>query len=180
MYIQLVVTRNKFISFRPSKLVTLTFLTVKENVYTNLQRTIISSLVNKNFNYIIILFLCYVFSFVFKYFFISLPTLEYSWILNQNVFFPKRKKFPKNFQSILRRMNKYNLFLSTNVLSFDVLTILIHHFVLFFRILSQTKKINVKRNSSTQSSCMIFFPYFMSNGHIFQTRYLFKVLSQWI
>ena len=39
-------------------------------------------------------------------------------------------------------MDKCNLFLCTNVLLFDVLTILINQFVLFFSILSQ-KKINV-------------------------------------
>ena len=38
-------------------------------------------------------------------------------------------------------MDKYNLFLGKNVLLSDVLTILIHHFVLFFSILSQKKEI---------------------------------------
>ena len=74
-------TRNNFTSFRPWKLETLTPLTVKENLYTNLLRTLVSSLVNKNYYYIVILFLCYVLPF------------------------------------------------GTNVLLFDVLTILIHHFV---------------------------------------------------
>ena len=63
LYTQHVVTRNKFISFRPWKLVTLTLLTDKENLYTNLLRTITSSLANKNYYYIIILFLCYIFYF---------------------------------------------------------------------------------------------------------------------
>ena len=45
LYIQYVVTRNKFASFRAWKLDTLTLLTVKENLNTNLLRTIISSLV---------------------------------------------------------------------------------------------------------------------------------------
>ena len=74
-------TRNNFTSCRPWKLETLTPLTVKENLYTNLLRTLVSSLVNKNYYYIVILFLCYVLPF------------------------------------------------GTNVLLFDVLTILIHHFV---------------------------------------------------
>ena len=68
-----------------------------------------------------------------------------------------KKKFPKIFQSILCRMDKWNLFLSTNVLLFDVLTILIHHFVLFFSILSQKEKFYVKKKNHTQSSCKIFF-----------------------
>ena len=59
-------TRNKFTSFRPWKLETLTLLTVKENLFTNLLRTIISSLVNKNYYYIVILHLCYVSPFVSK------------------------------------------------------------------------------------------------------------------
>ena len=65
LYIQQVVTRNKFISYRPRKLMTLNFLTVKENLCTNLLRTIVSSLVNKNYYYIVMLFLCYVFLFCF-------------------------------------------------------------------------------------------------------------------
>ena len=52
-------TRNNFTSFRPWKLETLTLLTVKENLYTNLLRTKISSLVNKNYYYTVILFLRY-------------------------------------------------------------------------------------------------------------------------
>ena len=66
LYIQYVVTRNKFASFRAWKLDTLTLLTVKENLNTNLLRTIISSLVNKNYYYAVILFLCYVFHFASK------------------------------------------------------------------------------------------------------------------
>ena len=60
-----VVTRNKFTSFRPWKLETLTFLTFKENLYMNLLQTIIYSLyslVNKNCYYKGTLFLRYVFS----------------------------------------------------------------------------------------------------------------------
>ena len=61
LYIQHLVTRNKFTLFRSWKLETLVLFTVKENLYTNLLRTIISSLVNKYYYYIVILFLCYVF-----------------------------------------------------------------------------------------------------------------------
>ena len=68
-----------------------------------------------------------------------------------------KKKFPKIFQSILCRMDKWNLFLSTYVLLFDILTILIHHFVLFFSFLSQKEKFYVKRKNNTQSRCIIFF-----------------------
>ena len=39
------------------------------------------------------------------------------------------KKIPKGFQSILCRMDKWNLFLNTNAFLLDVLTISIHHFV---------------------------------------------------
>ena len=62
LYIQHVVTRNNFTYFRPCKLETWTLLTVKENLYMNLLQTIISSFVNKNCCYIIILFLGYVFA----------------------------------------------------------------------------------------------------------------------
>ena len=64
-------------------------------------------------------------------------------------------------------MDKWNLFLSTNVLLFDAFVILIHHFVLFFSVLRQKEKLYVKRKHNIQSSCMIFFSYFMSDGHIF-------------
>ena len=53
-------------------------------------------------------------------------------------------------------MDKWNL-LSTNVLLFDVLTILIHHFVLFFSILSQKEKFYVKRKKNTQLIALFFF-----------------------
>ena len=69
----------------------------------------------------------------------------------------QKKKFSKIFQNILCRMEKYNLFLSTNIILFHVLTSWIHHFVLFFGILCQDKKFYVKRKNNTQSSCMIIF-----------------------
>ena len=80
LYIQHVVARNKFTSFRPWKTETLTLLTVKENLYTNLLRTIISSLVNKNYYYIVTLFLRYAFLFCLSGFCISLSALKYPWI----------------------------------------------------------------------------------------------------
>ena len=86
-----------------------------------------------HYYYIAILFLCYVFSFD-----------------------PKRSQ-RHFFQSILCRMEKCNLFLGTNVLLVDFLTILIHHFVLFFSILSQKEKFYVKRKNNTQSSCIVFY-----------------------
>ena len=105
---------------------------------TKLLRTIIFSLVNKNYYYIVILFLCYV-SFLPLRFCIFLATLEYPWILNQSAFFQKKrkKKTPKIFKSMLCQMEKCNLFLSANFLLIDVLLILIHHFLLFFSIPSQ-------------------------------------------
>ena len=66
LYIQHVLTRNKFTSFRPWKLETLTLFNVTENLHTNILRTIISSLANKSYYYIVILFRCYVFRFSFE------------------------------------------------------------------------------------------------------------------
>ena len=40
---------------------------------------------------------------------------------------------------------------------FDVLTKLMHYFVLFFSILSQKEKFYVNRKNNTQSNCIIFF-----------------------
>ena len=71
------------------------------------------------------------------------------------------QKFPKIFQSILCRMDMWNLFLRTSVLLFDTVTILIDHFVLLFIILCQKEKFYVKRKQNTQSSCMVFFSCFM-------------------
>ena len=151
------------LSFRPWKLETLTLLTVKENLFVNLLRTIISSLVNKKcYFYIVILFLCYVFAskdFVF-------PFLR--WILLDFELECIFKKTSKIIQSVLCRMNKRDLFLSTNVLFFDALTILIHHSVLFFSILSQKEKFSVKRKKEFSVKLHdFFFSHFMSDGHIF-------------
>ena len=51
-----------------------------------------------------------------------------------------KKNFPKVLQSILCWMNKLDLFLSRNVPLFVALTILIHHFALFFSIPCQKNK----------------------------------------
>ena len=150
-------TGNKFTSFRPWKLETL--LTAKACLYTNLLRTIILLLVNKNY-YIVIIFLSYVSPFAYKSFLFpllrwSIPELDSN--LERIFSKTKKKKFLKIIQNILCQMVKYNLFLSTNVLLFDVLTILIHHFMLFFSSLSQKKEFYFKRKNNTKSSCMIFF-----------------------
>ena len=58
--------------FRPWKLDTLTLPTVKENLNTNLLRTIISSLASKNYYHIVLLFLCYAFPFASNSFVFSL------------------------------------------------------------------------------------------------------------
>ena len=63
LYIQQVMTRSKFTSIKPWKLETLILLTVKESLFRNLLRRIVSSVVNKNYYYVVILFLCYVFPF---------------------------------------------------------------------------------------------------------------------
>ena len=63
LYVQQIVSRNNFTSLRPWKLETFTLFTVKENLYTNLLRTIISSVASKNYYYIVTLFLCYVLPF---------------------------------------------------------------------------------------------------------------------
>ena len=55
-----------------------------------------------------------------------------------------KKNFPKTFQSMLSRMDKLDLFLNTNVLLFDVLTILRYSLV------SSVKKINFMSKSKTR------------------------------
>ena len=78
-------------------------------------------------------------------------------------FFEKKKS--NNFQTIV---------CSTNLLLFDVPTISIHYFVLFFSILSPKKKGETKGKSQQQqknSSCMIFF-HIMLEGHISEAHYL--------
>ena len=77
-YIQQVMRRSKFTSIKPWKLETLILLTVKESLFRNLLRRIVSSVVNKNYYYVVILFLCYVFPFASEDF--VFPLLR--WIIN--------------------------------------------------------------------------------------------------
>ena len=131
----------------------------------NLQRKVISSLVNKSYYYIVKLFLCYVFTIASKDF--VFPLLHWS-ILDFKLERILRKKNPKYFsKKIVCRMDKWNLFLRTNVLLlFAVLNLLIHRFVLFFSILSQKEKFFVKRKNYLVK-LHYFFLYFMSDRHIF-------------
>ena len=133
----------------------------------NLLRTIVSSLVNKNY-YVVVLFL---FSLLF------LRILYFPCYVRTSL--KILKKFPRIFLRILCRMDKWNLFLSTNVLSFDVLTILIHHLVLFFSIISQKEKFCVKKKNNTQSSCMIFFlEFYVGWTYTLRGSLFIKVVSQ--
>ena len=67
--------------------------------------------------------------------------------------------------------------LCINVPLFDVLTILIHHFVLFYSILSQKEK----TENNTQSSCMVFFfVFYVGWAYILRGSLFIKVVSQWI
>ena len=152
LYIQEFVTRNKFTQFKSSKLETLTFL---ESNKMFILGTIISSLVNKYYYYILLYY--YI---ILLFSLLPRVVLYFSCNVEVSLGFKLNRiqiKFPKIFQSILCRMDKWNLFLSTNVLLFDTPTILIHHFVLLFSILSKKEKFYVKRKRNTQSSCMTFF-----------------------
>ena len=80
------------------------------------------------------------------------------------------KKTSKIIQSVLCRMNKRDLFLSTNVLFFDALTILIHHSVLFFSILSQKEKFSVKRKKEFSVKLHDFFFHILCRMDIYFRR----------
>ena len=72
-----------------------------------------------------------------------------------------------------------NLFLSVNVLLYDVHTILVHHFMLFFRILSQKEKFYIKRKYSTQSNCLTFvYLFYVGWTYILTGSLYIKVVSQ--
>ena len=144
----------------------------------NLLRTIFSSLVNKIFHYIVMLFLCYVFPFASKDF--VFPFLR--WILLDFELECIFKKTSKIIQSVLCRMNKRDLFLSTNVLFFDAVTILIHHSVLFFSILSQKEKFSVKRKKefSVKLHDFFFFTFYVGWTYILGGLLFIKVASQWL
>ena len=101
----------------------------------NLLRPIFSCLVNKIFHYIVMLFLCYVFPFASKDFVFPLLHWSIRGFKLERIYKKKSQRF-----FILCRMEKLDLLWGTNVLLFDVLTISIGHFVLFFSILSQKKK----------------------------------------
>ena len=92
----------------------------------------------------------------------------------------QKKKFSKFFQIILWWTDKLDLFLSTNVLLFDVLTISIHH--LCYASASSVKKINFipKRKKILSQAAWFFSSYFMSDGHIYYLRgsLFIKVASQ--
>ena len=77
-------------------------------------------------------------------------------------------------------MDKWNLFLSTNVLLFDVLTILIQHFAFFFSVLSQKEKFYVKRKGNTRSGCMIRLPILCWMDIFLRGSLFVKVVSQCI
>ena len=82
-------------------------------------------------------------------------------------------------------LRNYNLVaevtLKHNVLLFDVPTILIRHFVLFFSIFSQKEKFYVKRRNNSYSPCMIFFFHILCRMNIFLRVLLFiKAVSQGI
>ena len=133
----------------------------------NLLRTIISSLENKNYYLdMIILFLCYALPFVSKDF-VS-PLLR--WIILDFELKHVFQKNPKFFQSILYRMDKWNLLFSRNMLLFDVLNMLIHHFVLFFNILSQKKKFSVQRKKQFSVKLHDFFPHILCRMDIYFKR----------
>ena len=85
------------------------------------------------------------------------------------------KKIPKIFQSILCRMDKLDLFLNKNVLLFDVLTILIHHFVLFFSISSQKNKFYVKKEKQFSVKLHdFFFVFYVGWTYILRASLLIK------
>ena len=69
----------------------------------------------------------------------------------------RKKKLPKIFQIMLSRMDKCNLVVSTNILLFDVLTMLIHHLVLFFSFLSLKINFLPKAKKKILSKAIMFF-----------------------
>ena len=144
----------------------------------NLLQPIFSSLVNKIFHYIVMLFLCYVFPFASKDFVFPLLHWSIRGFKLERIYKKKSQRF-----FILCRMEKLDLLWGTNVLLFDVLTISIGHFVLFFSILSQKKKkkksfISKRKTILSQAAWFFssyfmswfFSSYFMSDGHIFYLR----------
>ena len=72
------------------------------------------------------------------------------------------------------RMGKYNLFLNTNVFLFYVLTILIHHSVLFFSILSQENKFCVKKKTILNQVAWFFFRVLCRMGIYFKNLIIYQ------
>ena len=72
------------------------------------------------------------------------------------------------------RMGKYNLFLNTNVFLFYVLTILIHHSVLFFSILSQENKFCVKKKTILNQVAWFFFRVLCRMGIYFKSLIIYQ------
>ena len=173
LYIQLVVTRNEFTTRNLDS-----SYIKKKYVYEFATINNFFSCKKSHYYIAILLFLCYVFPFASNGFVFP---LTYPGILNQNVFFSNnnKKKYPKTFQSILCRMDECNLFLNINSHLFDVLTLLTHHFMLFFSIFSQKKKYYIKRKNNTQSSWMIFCFFIFSVGwmYILRGSLFIKVVS---
>ena len=93
----------------------------------------------------------------------------------ERIFKKKSKRF-----FILCRMEKLDLLWGTNVLLFDVLTILIGHFVLFFSILSQKKKKKVLSRKEKQYSVKLldFFLHILCRMDIYFT-WEAHYLSKW-
>ena len=88
----------------------------------------------------------------------------------------RKKKLPKIFQIMLSRMDKCNLVVSTNILLFDVLTMLIHHLVLFFSFLSL--KINFcqkqRKKYSVKLHYYVFFRVFCWMDKYFNTTFIYQ------
>ena len=78
-----------------------------------------------------------------------------------------------NFQSIMSQKTKCNLFLRTNIIFFDVITILMHHFVLFFGIFSQKEKQYLVKLHD------FFFAFYVGWKYILRDSLFIKVLLQW-
>ena len=160
LYIQHVVTTWS----RPWKLKNLTFLIVKETLYTNLLRTMIASLVNKNYYDTVILFLGHVFpfvscSFLFPLLYWSIPGFKIK------MYFFKTKNSGRILKAFCVVWTSV-IFSSTRMYFAWRSYTLIHFFVLFFSITSQQEKICVKKKQTILGqAAWFFFSYFISDGH---------------
>ena len=75
-------------------------------------------------------------------------------------------------------MDKWNLFLSTNILLSDVLTILIHHFVLFFSIPSQKEKFMSNGKTILSQAALFFFVVYVGWTCFLRGSLFIKVVLQ--